>query len=46
VTVGPDDRPLLFNLAGLLAEAPGAFRDLRFEGVTIDLGEALSRPSR
>ena len=39
--VGPDDRPLLFNLAGLLGEAPGAFRDLAFEGVTIDLGEGL-----
>jgi uncharacterized protein len=41
VTVGPDDRPLLFNLAGLLGEAPGTFRDLAFEGVTIDLGEGL-----
>jgi uncharacterized protein len=41
VTVGPDDRPLLFNVAGLLGEAPGASRDLAFEGVTIDLGEDL-----
>jgi len=41
VTVGPDDRPLLFNVAGLLGEAPGAFRDLAFEGVTLDLGEDL-----
>jgi len=41
VTVGPDDRALLFNVAGLLGEAPGAFRDLVFEGVTIDLGEDL-----
>ncbi len=41
MTVGPDDRPLLFNVAGLLGEAPGASRDLAFEGVTIDLGEDL-----
>ena len=41
MTVGPDDRALLFNVAGLLGEAPGAFRDLVFEGVTIDLGEDL-----
>lgn len=41
MTVGPDDRALLFNVAGLLGEAPGAFRDLAFEGVTIDLGEEL-----
>lgn len=41
MTLGPDDRPLLFNVAGLLGEAPGAFRDLAFEGVAIDLGEDL-----
>lgn len=41
MTVGPDDRPLLFNVAGLLGEAPGAVRDLAFEGVVIDLGEEL-----
>jgi uncharacterized protein len=41
VTVGPDDRPLLFNIAGLLGEAPGTARDLAFEGVAIDLGEDL-----
>ena len=41
MTVGPDDRALLFNVAGLLGEAPGAFRDLVFEGVTIHLGEDL-----
>jgi len=43
VTVGPDDRPLLFNVAGLLGEAPGAVRDLAFEDVTIDLGEDLAQ---
>lgn len=41
MTVVPDGRPLLFNVAGLLGEAPGAFRDLAFEGVTISLGEDL-----
>ena len=41
MTVGPDDRPLLFNVAGLLGEPPGSFRDLAFEGVTITLGEDL-----
>lgn len=41
MTVGPDDRPLLFNVAGLLGEAPGTVRDLAFEDVTIDLGEDL-----
>lgn len=41
MTVGPDDQPLLFNVAGLLGEAPGAFRDLAFAGVTLDLGEDL-----
>jgi uncharacterized protein len=41
VTVRPDDRPLLFNVAGLLGEPPGAFRDLTFEGITIALGEDL-----
>jgi uncharacterized protein len=32
---------LVVNVAGLLAEPPGSHRDLRFEGVTIDLGEDL-----
>jgi uncharacterized protein len=41
VTVPPDDRPLVFNVAGLLGEAPGAFRDLAFERITIDLGQDL-----
>ena len=41
MTVQPDARPLLFNVAGLLGEAPGAFRDLAFEGVTVDLGDDL-----
>jgi uncharacterized protein len=41
VTVAPDERPLLFNVAGLLGEAPGAFRDLAFNGVAIDLGSDL-----
>jgi uncharacterized protein len=41
VTVEPDDQPLLFNVAGLLGEAPGAHRDVAFEGVMIDLGEEL-----
>ncbi len=41
MTVGPDDRPLLFNVAGLLGEAPGTVRELAFEGVAIDLGEEL-----
>jgi uncharacterized protein len=41
VTFGPDDRPLLFNVAGLLGEAPGASRDVAFEGLKIDLGEDL-----
>lgn len=43
MTVAPHDRPLLFNVAGLLGEAPGAFRDLAFEGVTINLGEDLGQ---
>ncbi len=41
MTVGSDDRPLLFNVAGLLGEAPGTVRELAFEGVAIDLGEEL-----
>jgi uncharacterized protein len=41
VTVGRDDQPLLFNVAGLLGEAPGSFRDLAFDDVRISLGEDL-----
>jgi uncharacterized protein len=41
VTVEPDEQPLLFNVAGLLGEPRGSFRDLRFAGVTIDLGGDL-----
>lgn len=41
MTVGPDDRPLLFNVAGLLGDPPGAFRDLVFTDVTIALGDDL-----
>ena len=39
--VRPADRPLLFNVAGLLGETRGSFRDLRFAGATIDLGGDL-----
>ena len=41
MTLVPLDRPLLFNVAGLLGDPPGAFRDLAFEGVTISLGDDL-----
>jgi uncharacterized protein len=41
VTLAPLDRPLLFNVAGLLGDPPGAFRDLTFADVTISLGEDL-----
>lgn len=41
MTVGPDDRPLLFNVAGLLGEPPGSFRDVAFADVVIPLGEDL-----
>jgi uncharacterized protein len=41
VTVEPDLKPLLFNVSGLLTEAPGSFRNLAFEGATIDLGDDL-----
>ncbi len=33
--------PLLWNVAGLLSEDPGATRDYNVAGVTIDLGEDL-----
>lgn len=41
MTVEPDLRPLLFNVAGLLTEPPGSFRNLAFEDATIDLGDDL-----
>jgi uncharacterized protein len=33
--------PLVWNVAGLLADDPGATRDYEIAGVTIDLGEGL-----
>jgi len=41
VTAAPDEQPLLFNVSGLLGEAPGSVRDIAFAGVTLDLGEDL-----
>ena len=41
MTLAPLDRPLLFNVAGLLGDPPGAFRDLTFDDVTISLGDDL-----
>ena len=41
MTLAPLDRPLLFNVAGLLGDSPGSFRDLAFEDVTISLGDDL-----
>ena len=43
-----DPRPLVWNVAGLLGEGPGAARDYAFDNVTIDLGEdlRLARPIR
>ena len=38
---GGDAGPLLWNVAGLLGEGPGAARDYTFDNVTIDLGEDL-----
>ncbi len=40
-----DDQPLVWNVAGLLGEGPGAARDYVFEGVTVDLGEDLQLAS-
>jgi uncharacterized protein len=40
-TRATDDRPLVWNVAGLLGEPPGAVRDYVFDGVEIDLGEDL-----
>jgi uncharacterized protein len=41
VTVRPLEGPLVWNVAGLLGESPGAERDYEVAGVTIDLGEDL-----
>jgi uncharacterized metal-binding protein YceD (DUF177 family) len=43
---GSDEGPLAWNVAGLLADDPGADRVFEVEGVTIDLGEdlRLARP--
>ncbi len=43
---GSDDGPLAWNVAGLLADDPGADRVYEVEDVTIDLGEdlRLARP--
>lgn len=45
MTVRPIDRPLAWNVAGLLAEAPGAERDYDVDAVRIDLGEDLALAS-
>jgi len=41
VTERPSDGPLLWNVAGLLAEDPGADRDYAVDGVRIGLGDDL-----
>jgi uncharacterized protein len=41
VTSVPDEHPLVLNVAGLLGESAGAFRDLQVRGVRLDLGEDL-----
>jgi uncharacterized protein len=41
VTERPFEGPLAWNVAGLLAEAPGADRDYEVAGVEIDLGDGL-----
>jgi uncharacterized protein len=40
-TGSPDDQPLVWNVAGLLGEGPGAVRDYVFENVPLDPGEGL-----
>lgn len=42
MTDRPVDRPLAWNVAGLLAGAPGAERDYDVDAVRIDLGEDLA----
>lgn len=45
MTARPNDGPLVWNVAGLLAEAAGASRDHAVEGVRIDLEDlALAEP--
>ena len=39
--VDPHGDPLTFNVAGLLADAPGAVRDYRVDDVAMDPGEGL-----
>ena len=41
MTERPDDGPLTWNVAGLLAEDPGAERAYEVDGAWIDLGEDL-----
>jgi uncharacterized protein len=41
VTSGPSDAPLAWNVAGLLADEPGADRIYEVDDVTIDLDEDL-----
>ena len=41
MTSGPTDAPLAWNVAGLLADEPGADRIYEVHGVTIDLQEDL-----
>jgi uncharacterized protein len=43
VTLRPDDQPLLVNVAGLLGEPAGSFRDLAFDGIRVELGEDLAQ---
>ena len=40
-STGPVVEPLTWNVAGLLADEPGATRDYEVAGVTIDLGDDL-----
>jgi uncharacterized protein len=41
MTAPGSDQPFLWNVAGLLAEAPGAERDDRIEDAAVDLGDDL-----
>ena len=41
MTERPQERPLAWNVARLIAEGPGAERDYDVDGVSIDLGEDL-----
>ena len=42
MTGRPSDGPLVWNVAGLLSDVPGAERDHEVRGVSIDLGEDLA----